>query len=84
MLVAAVGVVYGDIGTSQVTMPGFVRELRQFDPLDFFLAFGIEQAQFDLSGMGREDREINPGTVPGGSQRIRLTFQNSITPTITA
>jgi hypothetical protein len=58
-----------DIG--QIDMPDLVGVFGQDDAVGFALAVGVEQAQLDLFGMGRKQREIDPEAIPGGPQRMR-------------
>ncbi len=58
----------------QITVPDLVGEFGQLDALDLFLAFSVEQAEFDLGGMGGEDCKVYARTVPVGAERIRLAF----------
>jgi hypothetical protein len=32
----------------------------------------VEEAELDLLGMEREEREVDPATIPGGAPRIRF------------
>ncbi|MCY1352256.1 hypothetical protein D9M69_385450 [compost metagenome] len=57
------------VGIGQVAMPDLVGVFGQVDALQLGFAAGIEQAQLDLGGVGREQREIDPQAVPGGAQR---------------
>ncbi|MNO64513.1 hypothetical protein D3C76_552410 [compost metagenome] len=51
-------------GVGKVAMPDLVGEFRQGDALDFFLAIGVEQAQFDLRGIGGKNCEVDARAVP--------------------
>ncbi len=64
-------------GVGQVAVPDLVRVFGQFDPLDLALALVVEQAQFDLGGVGREHGEVHPQPVPGGTERIGQTLQDA-------
>ena len=46
----------------------------QLDALELSLAVGVEQAQFDLGGMRRKDREIDAEPIPGRTERERPAF----------
>ena len=52
----------------QIAVPDFLRHLRQGDAMHL-LAVGVEQAELDLAGSGREQGEIGALAVPGGTQR---------------
>ena len=64
-------------GVGQVAVPDLVGEFRQGDALDFCLAIGIEQAQFNLGGIGRKDREVDARAVPRRTQRIGQAFTDA-------
>ena len=58
----------------QVGVPDFIRVLLQRDPLRFLARVGgVEEAQLDLGGMLREQGEIDPRTVPGGAEGVRVS-----------
>ncbi|MNT25980.1 hypothetical protein D3C72_1615270 [compost metagenome] len=57
-------------GVGQVAVPDLVGEFRQGDALDFCLAVGVEQAQFDLRGIRGKNREVDARAVPRCAQRI--------------
>src|SRR5438105_3016735 len=57
----------------QVAMPDVFRAFRQRDAFNFPPAARFEQAKLDLFGVGRKQCEIGPGSVPGGSERMRRT-----------
>src|SRR5690606_17025331 len=54
----------------KVTVPYLMRIFRQGNAADLSPPLGIEKAQFDLFGMGRENGDIDAGPVPGGAERI--------------
>ena len=54
-------------------MPHLVGVFRQHDARLLVLARALEQAQLDLLGMRREQREIDALAVPGRAERIGLT-----------
>ena len=58
-------------------MPDLIGVLRQLDALEFGLAIGIKQAQLNLGGVRREDREIDSQPVPGGAQGEGKTFTDT-------
>src|SRR5215210_6332644 len=43
----------------QIAVPYLVRVFRKFDALDLLLALQIEQAEFHLGGIGREQGEVD-------------------------
>jgi hypothetical protein len=59
-------------------MPDIVGPLWQRDALEFAAALMIEQAQFDLFGMCREQREVGAATGPGRAQRMRRSSGNPL------
>ncbi|MNR40689.1 hypothetical protein D3C85_1590050 [compost metagenome] len=64
-----------DVG--QVAVKDFVGVFGQLDALELNLAGIVEQAQFDLGGVGREDRKVDPQTIPGGTQRKGQAFTDA-------
>ena len=56
----------------QIAVPHFVGISRQGQPGDLAPAAGLEQAQLDPFGMGREEGEIDPAAIPGGAQGCRV------------
>ncbi len=66
----AVALARADIG--QVRVPAVAVDLRQLDPL-LAAALGVvavQQAQLDALGDAAEEREVGPGAVVGGAQRV--------------
>ena len=61
----------------QVAVPDLVGELRQRHPCRLGLAVRVEQAELDLLRVRRKQREIGPGAIPGGAQRIGQTRPDS-------
>ena len=57
----------------QIGVPDFVGIFGQHDARFLTAAGAIEQAQLDLFGMRRKDREIDALAVPGRAERIRPT-----------
>jgi hypothetical protein len=57
----------------QVAVPDEIGALAQRDALHLALAGLLEQAQLDLLGVAREQREIHPFAVPGRAERMRGT-----------
>src|SRR5690606_6071174 len=60
-----------------VAMPDLVGIFGQLDALELPLAVAVEQAQLDLGRMRREQREIDPFTVPAGTAGMRQAFAQS-------
>ena len=58
----------------QIAVPDLVGVLRQHDPFQLPPPVPIEQAQFDLGGMGGEESEIHTQAIPGSAQRKGKTF----------
>ena len=54
-----------------VAVPDFVGVFGQVDALDFLLAGIIEEAELDLGGVRREQREIDAEAVPCRPERKR-------------
>ena len=73
----AVELARSDVG--QVAVPHLVRVLGQHDALQLALAAGIEQAEFDLFGIGAEQREVGAPSIEGGPQWIRRARPNPST-----
>jgi hypothetical protein len=59
-------------------MPNLVSIFRQLDPLEFVNSLKIKQAQLDLGGMSREQREVHAQTIPCRSQRKWPTLLNPL------
>src|SRR5262249_55548724 len=58
----------------QVDVPDLRGLFRHANAGDFFVAVRpVEQAQLDAGGVLREEREIDPGPIPGGAERVRLS-----------
>ena len=53
-----------------VAMPDFVAEFGKRDPLHLGLSGGVEEAELDLRGMGGEEAEVHPASVPRGTLRV--------------
>ncbi len=70
--VGAVAVKRSGSGFGQVAVPDFVGPLTDVDPLQFVLPRLVEDAQFDLFGVRRKQREIDALAVPGGSPGVGL------------
>jgi hypothetical protein len=60
----------------QIAVPDLVRVLREFNPLHLFLAFTVEEANFNLRRILRKNGEVRPATVPRRSSRVWITFTN--------
>jgi hypothetical protein len=74
----AVKLAGNDVG--EIAVPHVVGALGQSDALDLAPAFLVEQAQFDLLGMGTEQREVRAATVPGRAKRMGFPGLNAIRP----
>ena len=61
-----------DLG--QVAVPDLVGVFGQLDALDLLVAGAVEQADLDLGGVGREEREIGALAVPGRAAREGRAF----------
>jgi len=59
---------------ADVAVPDLVGIFRQFDALLLGFAARIEQAQFDLGGVCREQRKVDALPVPRGASRMRQPF----------
>ena len=70
----AVGIDRARTTGRQVAVPDFVSIFRQLNPLELGFTVLVEQAELDLGGMGREEREVDAEPVPGGAERKRLAF----------
>src|ERR1700722_8820912 len=55
----------------EVAVPHLVGVLGQRDPRELAPAARVEDAQLDLLGVGAEQREVHPLTVPRRAQRVR-------------
>ncbi|CAM4196786.1 hypothetical protein ROMU108268_19215 [Roseomonas mucosa] len=55
----------------EIAVPDLVGAFRQGVAGQLLAARGVEDADLDLFRMGGEDREVDPETVPIGSERIR-------------
>ncbi|MNJ13203.1 hypothetical protein D3C77_74080 [compost metagenome] len=73
----AVAVDLSGMSVGEVTVKNFVGVFGQFDAFQFHLAAGVEQAQFDLGGVGREQGEVDPQAVPGSPQWKRQAFADT-------
>jgi hypothetical protein len=60
-------------------MEDLVGVFGQLDALQLRAAIGVEQADLDLGGIGREQREVHALPVPGGAARMRQAFANETT-----
>ncbi len=52
----------------EIAMPDVLGTLRHFDALELAATLTVEQAQLDLLGIGREQREIGAASVPAGAE----------------
>src|SRR6266404_548883 len=60
-------------GIRQIGVPDLVGVFRKHDARLLMAAGAIEQAQLDLLGMRRKDREVDAFTVPSGPKRVWAT-----------
>ena len=60
-----------------VTVPDLIGVFGQDQPFDLTLARRVEQAEFDLFGMGGEEREIDALAIPVGAERIRFAWPHA-------
>ena len=51
-------------------MPDLIGILGQHQALDLALTGRVEQAEFDLFGMGGKEREIDAFAIPVGTKRV--------------
>jgi len=56
------------VSVGEVAMVDLIGVFGQLYALDFLLAGGVEQAQLDLGGVGREEGEVDPKAIPGGAE----------------
>ena len=68
MHAVAVELARPDVG--QVAVPDLVGVFGQGDAVGLAPAVGVEQAQFDLGGVGGEQGEIDARSVPGRAARM--------------
>ena len=61
----------------QVAVVDLIGVFGQLDALDFLFAAGVEQAQLDLGGVGREQGEIHPKAIPGGAEGEGQAFADA-------
>ncbi|MNN57835.1 hypothetical protein D3C81_1728440 [compost metagenome] len=65
------------VRVGQVAVVDLVGVFGQLDALDFLFATGVEQAQLDLGGVGREQGEVDPKPVPGSAEGEGHAFANA-------
>ncbi|MNM86533.1 hypothetical protein D3C81_986890 [compost metagenome] len=65
------------VGVGQVAVEDLIGVFRQLDTFELDLAAGIEQAQLDLGGVGREQREVDPQPIPGSPQGEGQAFADA-------
>ena len=63
----------------QIAVPDFVGVLRQGDAFDLAPAALLEQAELDLAGVGREQREVDAEPVPYRAEGIGQAFRQART-----
>ena len=57
-------------GVRQIAVPDLIGIFGQFYAIELGPAGWVEQAELDLGGIGREQGEIHPQSVPGGPERV--------------
>ena len=57
----------------QIPMPDVIGALAQHNPLDLTPAVRVEQTEFDLAGVFREQGEVDAVAIPGGAKRLRVS-----------
>ena len=70
----AVDLAARDLG--KVAVPDVVGAFGQRNAFELAAALAIEQTQLDLLGIGGEQREVRPATVPCRAEPVRLSFQH--------
>ncbi|MNS67555.1 hypothetical protein D3C72_1008100 [compost metagenome] len=75
--VDAIAVDQPRMGVGQVAVVDLVGVLGQFDAFEFHLAGVVEQAQFNLGGVGGKQSEVDSQSIPGGTQRKGQAFADS-------
>ena len=80
-LVGAIDAITVDLpgmGVRQIAVEGLVGVLGQLDTLQLDLACGIEQAQLDLGGIGREQGKVDAQAIPGGPKGEGQPFADAL------
>ncbi|MNF82271.1 hypothetical protein D3C84_645740 [compost metagenome] len=75
--VDAIAVDQSRMGVGQVAVVDLVGVFGQFDAFEFHLAGVVEQAQFNLGGVGGKQGEVDSQSIPGGTQRKGQAFADS-------
>ena len=75
--VHAVGVHRAGAGLGQIAMPHLIGDFRQFQPLQLAGTVGREQTQLHALRIGREQSEVHTLAIPGGTQGIRRSRNQS-------
>ncbi|MNS14821.1 hypothetical protein D3C72_464460 [compost metagenome] len=75
--VDAVAVDQPRMGVGQVAVVDLVGVFRQFDAFDLHFAGVVENAQFDLGGVGGKQGEIDTQPIPGRTQRKGQSFTDT-------
>ena len=68
--VHAIAVKLAGSDVRKIDVPDVVGAFRHRDALGLALALAVEQAQFDLGGIGGKQREIGSAPVPGRTERV--------------
>src|SRR5450631_1083623 len=66
------------IDLGNVTVPDLIRVLRQHDAFNFLGAHRVEQANLNLGGIGRKQREVAAFSIPYGSVRRRSSLAHPV------
>ncbi|ESW38747.1 hypothetical protein O164_16040 [Pseudomonas taiwanensis SJ9] len=65
------------VSVRQVAVVDLVGVFGELDAFDFVLAGGVEQAQLDLGGIGREQGKVDPKAIPGGAEGEGQAFADT-------
>ena len=75
--VDAIAVELARLRVGQIAVPDVLGALRQRDALGLVAAGLVEQAELDLFGGRREQREVRAAAVPGGAERMRRACRDA-------
>lgn len=67
----AVAVDGAGAGGGQIAVPDFVGIFGKLDALELGFTGVVEQAELNLGGVGRKEREVDAEPIPGGAERKR-------------
>ena len=76
--VDAIAVDLARAGIGQIAVPHLVRVFRQLDAFDFLLALQIEQTEFHLGGVRREQGEVDTQAIPRRPQGKGTSFPHAM------